>query len=268
MSVYRGDFLGFSLGKIHSSSLNITRVSNNDRYMENITPIFKDQTTDIPGNDGTYYFNTVYNSQSFIIDFAFDDLRDTDIRKLRQVLGFKGIQELVFDETPYKKYMVKCSNPPTLKYIAFDQEGTKIYKGEGTINLVAYYPYALGTEEMVLKSASSLDINNIGDLDTSFKIYFPLTSNSELDFSLSLVQNGTEVGSLELTGLVKEGTDNYICIDMRTNLIEGMDSSFNKTSHLYNRYMTSGDFFKLPTGVSTLTSNKTWNKVCFNNIYY
>jgi len=83
--------------------------------------------------------------------------------------------------------MVKCSNPPTLKYIAFGEDNNRVYKGEGTINLVAYYPYALGVEEMVLKSASSLDINNIGDLDTSFKVYFPLTSNSELDFSLSLV---------------------------------------------------------------------------------
>jgi len=42
MSVYTGDFLGFSLGGIHSSQLNITRVSNNDRYIENLTPAFKD----------------------------------------------------------------------------------------------------------------------------------------------------------------------------------------------------------------------------------
>jgi len=32
MSVFQGDFLGFSLGNDHSYNLNITRVSTNDRY--------------------------------------------------------------------------------------------------------------------------------------------------------------------------------------------------------------------------------------------
>ena len=268
MSVYKGDFLGFRLGNVHSSQLNITRVSNNDRYTENIIPVFKDQTTDIPGNDGTYYFNTTYNQQTFIIDFAFDDLRDADIRRLRQVLGFKGIQELVFDETPYKKYMVKCSNPPSLKYIAFDQEGFKIYKGEGTLNLVAYYPYALGVEETVLGSNSISNINNAGDLETSFKIIFNIDSIGS-DLTLDLTQNNLNVGSLVLSNIAKrDQRDVYICIDMRTNLIEGLDSSFNKTSNLYNYCITSGDFFKLPVGRSVLNANTTWEKISYNTIYY
>jgi len=45
MSVFSGDFLGFQLGNIHSSQLNITRVSNGDRYTENLTPNFTDTTT-------------------------------------------------------------------------------------------------------------------------------------------------------------------------------------------------------------------------------
>ena len=32
MSVFQGDFLGFTLGETHSSQLNITRVSSGDRY--------------------------------------------------------------------------------------------------------------------------------------------------------------------------------------------------------------------------------------------
>jgi len=44
MSVFSGDFLGFQLGDIHSSQLNITRVSNSNRYTENLTPNFSDAT--------------------------------------------------------------------------------------------------------------------------------------------------------------------------------------------------------------------------------
>jgi len=60
MSVYSGDFLGFQLGDIHSSQLNITRVSNSNRYTENLTPNFIDTTVQVPGKDGTYYWDTFY----------------------------------------------------------------------------------------------------------------------------------------------------------------------------------------------------------------
>jgi len=44
--------------------------------------------------------------------------------------------------------MVKCSAPPTLKYVSFPFEEIKIYKGEGSVNLIAYYPYALSTQNV------------------------------------------------------------------------------------------------------------------------
>ena len=273
MSVFSGEFLGFRLGKIHSSSLNITRVSSNDRYTEDLTPVFKDRTTEITGNDGLYYWGSYYTQQNFVIDFAFDDLREEDIHRLRNVFSFKGVQELVFDETPYKKYMVKCSNPPTLKYIAFGTpEGTTVYKGEGTANLVAYYPYALGIEEKVLTPAKVSDtfkfnINNIGDLEAPFKFYFWINNISN-GLNLNLYQNNQKVGNLTLDKVKKIGSDTYICIDSKTNLIEGIDSSFNKTSHLYNKFITDGDLFKLPAGTSKLYVDKTWAKLSFYEIYY
>jgi len=60
MSVYSGDFLGFQLGDIHSSQLNITRVSNGNRYTETLVSTFTDITTQVPGKDGTYYWDTFY----------------------------------------------------------------------------------------------------------------------------------------------------------------------------------------------------------------
>jgi hypothetical protein len=61
MSVYSGDFLGFKIGDIHSSQLNITRVSSGDRYEDNLLPQLKNTTIEVPGSDGTYYFDTFYN---------------------------------------------------------------------------------------------------------------------------------------------------------------------------------------------------------------
>ena len=120
MSTFQGDFLGFTLGDIHSSSLNITRVSTSDRYEDTLLPTFKDTTLETPGSDGMYYFNTFYSSRTFNINFAYDNLRDEDLRSLSRILGFKGIKPLIFDEFPYKQYMVKCAAAPSLKYICFD----------------------------------------------------------------------------------------------------------------------------------------------------
>ena len=61
MSVFSGDFLGFTLGDVHSSQLNITRVSVSDRYEDNLLANFKDTTVEVPGGDGMYYWNTFYS---------------------------------------------------------------------------------------------------------------------------------------------------------------------------------------------------------------
>lgn len=267
MSVFSGDFLGFQLGDIHSSQLNITRVSNGDRYTENLTPNFTDTTMQVPGKDGTYYWDTYYTQTPFTIDFAFDDLRDEDIRRLKQIFGFKGVKELIFDEIPYKKYMVKCSAPPSLKYISFSFQEIKIYKGEGSVNLIAYYPYALSTRNIELKTGTKQEISNMGDIEAPIKIYYSLDNIS--DISLQLETNNEITGVLNIKDIEKiSDNDIYLCIDMRTHLIEGLNDSFEKNGTLYNRFITTGDFFDLPVGRSILTSNISWDSIKFNYLYY
>ena len=266
MSVYEGDFLGFQLGDIHSSQLNITRVSNNDRYTENLSPLFKDQTAEVPGGDGQYFWGTSHSSQTFIIDFAFDDLRDEDIRRLRQVFSFKGVQELIFDETPYKKYYVKCQNPPTLKYIAFDVEGVRVYKGEGTANFIAYYPYGVSANEIILDGSSPLSISNIGDMETPVKVYYNFASNIDLRLN---DKDNQEIGRITLSNMSKlNQDDSQICINTKTYLIEGLRSDGTKTGSLYNKFLTTEKFFNLPKDDSTLQSNPNWTKVVYSHLYY
>ena len=267
MSVFSGDFLGFQLGDIHSSQLNITRVSNGDRYTENLTPNFTDTTVQVPGKDGTYYWDTFYTQTPFTIDFAFDDLRDEDIRRLKQIFGFKGVKELIFDEISYKKYMVKCSAPPSLKYISFPFEEIKIYKGEGSVNLVAYYPYALSTRNIEFKTGTEQELNNMGDIEAPIKIYYSLDNIS--DISLQLKTNKEITGVLNIEDIEKiSDNDVYLCIDMRTHLIEGLDNNLKKNGTLYNKFITKGDFFDLPVDKNILTANVPWDSIKFNYLYY
>ena len=271
MSVFQGDFLGFTLGDIHSSNLNITRVSSSDRYEDTLLPTFKDVTVEMPSGDGTYYLNTFYNSRTFNIDFAYDNLHDEDIRVLRQILGFKGVKQLIFDEYSYKKYMVKCAAPPSLKYICFDDHDVRIYKGEGSISLIAYYPFAIGVTPVVLNNVSNTFISNEGDIETDLKIYFPTTNLTNLNFVRIKDNQNNILNYLTFTNMEKIGADEYILIDSSTHLIEGLDVNFKKTGHLYNTYISGGDFFKIPPGPLgqfRYESSIPATKIEYNLLYY
>lgn len=163
----KGDFLGFSFDGIHCSQLGITHVSSSDRYDEDLFPEVKDKTIEIPNNHGEYYYGSTYGTRTFEINIAYDSVTETQFRNIRRLFGTRKVCELIFDERPYKVYYAKIESPIELSYVCFDEEewtwetenhdnyipgsidhkvytGNKrrIYKGEGTINLICYQPFA------------------------------------------------------------------------------------------------------------------------------
>ena len=117
----KGDFTGFQFGSTHTEDLGIMRVSGGDRYEEQLHPEIKDITAEVPGMDGEYYFGSTFGTRTFDIEIAYDSLTEEQFRKLRQVFGTKDIKKLIFDERPYKYYMVKIESPIELSYICFDE---------------------------------------------------------------------------------------------------------------------------------------------------
>lgn len=144
----KGDFTGFTFNGKHSSDLGITRVSEGSRYSDDLLPTIEDKTVPVPGGDGVYYFGSYYRQKNFNIQIAFDDLTEKQLKELKSHFGKKQLGDLIFDETPYKVYKVKITGTPNLKYICFDEyvDGAetpkRVYKGEGTIQFVAFSPFA------------------------------------------------------------------------------------------------------------------------------
>lgn len=190
------DFIGFTFDGVHSSELNILRVSDGDRYNEVLLPDIEDKTVEGSGRDGVYYYGSFYQSREIEIQIAFDQVTEEQYRNIRRLFGQKKICKLIFDERPYKVYYVKLAEPISLETVCFDEEdyywdttghrskekeggtvadgaivgeaivgesphyqegiyipgsidhkvylGTKkrIYKGEGSINFIAYDPFA------------------------------------------------------------------------------------------------------------------------------
>lgn len=141
MRISNTDFTGFTFDGIHSSELNIYRVSDGDRYDETLHPDVNDRTTEIPGNDGEYFFGSNYGQRTFTINIAYDSVTETQFRKIRRLFSTKKICPIIFDERPYKVYYVKISEPVELNYICFDEP---YYDW---VNHQSFEPYTEGEED-------------------------------------------------------------------------------------------------------------------------
>ena len=338
-----GDFTGFTFGGYHSfDDLGVIRVSGGDRYEEELQSEIKDRTAEVPGLNGEYYFGSDYAPKKINVEIAFDSLTEEQFRNLRRVFGTKGMQELIFDERPYKKYMAKIESPVELSYICFDepkkiigaerdgvrritrieeevvideetgepvideetgepitesvvyrdleqvtpyelQEGTmRIYKGEGKISFVCYFPFAksvykelpseeeesswaissgiLSADEYVDfdtydSEAGLIKVYNAGDLATGFRLYVP-AAVARNGIGLKYKPDGSNVtASLVIKPIVlKTGQNNVedmgILIDTTNEIIMGVsqitiDSIITTSKNIYNEYIEAGYFFRL-----------------------
>ena len=304
MSIKLIDFCGFRFNGVHSSTLKITRVSNGSRYEDELVPNFQDQTAQVEGGDGTLFWESFYSQKPINIQIAYDDLSEYDIRRLRQVFNGKDIGEFIFDESPYKAYTVKVQNPPQLQFICFDKivnsQVERVYKGEGTISFIAYYPYAKSVKKF-LQDFSDADYNNknewkaasgmlakkgnydgtdnttihlynAGDIETDWQAFFSMTDAGCALTTLTLTNSSNQTeGTMVFSGITqKNPNDVYLRINSRTNLVEGCDINKEPTGTLYNEFNTAGEFFKIPLGVHDLNSNTGAPivEVRYNYLYY
>ena len=288
------DFCGFTFNGVHSSELNIIRTSDGSRFNETIGASFQDKTAQIEGGDGLLFWDSFYSNRPFAIRIAYDGLTETQLRTLRQVFCAKAIGELIFDETPFKAYTAKIQTPPQLTYICFDdKDGNRVYKGEGTIQFVAYYPYAKSVHKFLddfddfyywnkdqwaessgMKSTkgiydgtgTTLALYNPGDIETDWQAFYIMTSEGCALTSISLNNGEGQMAFSNITR--KKDSDAYLRLNSRTQLIEGCDSNKVPTGSLYNEFFTAGDFFKIPLGESTFVSNTSCAEIKYTYLYY
>lgn len=155
------DFRGFRFGKIHTSDLQLEVVSTSDRYEPRILPAPTDTTIDVPGGDGQYYFGSVYKNREITCNLAFDNVSEQIYRKIRQLFATDKLQDLVFDEEPYKTWRAKIKSKPEFKSLCFtDKEtGERVYKGTGKLVFVCYFPYAFGFDKYIVRAADYYTLN-------------------------------------------------------------------------------------------------------------
>lgn len=148
-------YLGFTFDGQHSSDFGLLVVSDGSRYHQSLSSEFSDYTNTVAGYQGSYYFGTQIGNRSWEILCAFDSMTAQMRNKLQNWLYPNKVGWLVFDETPYKKYLVKLASPISLSYIPFDFHSKRgdiayqreILKGEAQISFMSVFEFGEYNEE-------------------------------------------------------------------------------------------------------------------------
>ena len=200
------DFTGFTFDGLHSwHDFNLLRVSS-DRYIDELSPEKNDLTAENPGGNGQYYFGSRHKSKKFSIEIAFDSLDEKQLRRLKQLCASETVSDLIFDENPYKVYTAKITGMPSLKYICFNENDKRIYKGEGNIEFTCYWPYAHTPTPNTKISKKLIASGLFGRDGKEFKNYVNLNKNDWKENSAlqdSFVQ-GSNYGDLPAPFIFKD----------------------------------------------------------------
>ena len=198
------DFIGFTYNNYHSiDDLKIYRVSDGKRYDLGITPTSKDVTAEVPDGDGQYFFESWHTKKDITIQFAFDDLTDEDLRTLANVFNGMEEHELVFDEWPHKAYDAVVSQPVQINYICFDKpDGSRVYKGDGTISFTCHCPYAHTPKNTTGAESTKEDTATFGsNREISAGTYAIASANTPHPSSVEIIsQDGTKHWKVDFVG--------------------------------------------------------------------
>lgn len=197
------DFIGFTFNGCRSSEFNIYSVSDGSRYQDNLVPNPIDYTEQVPGGVGQYYFGSDMDIKEFPLSIAYDNLSELQVRELRNWLAPDTVGELIFDERPYKTYTAKISTSPSLSFICFDKYNSntgkkeRVYKGEGSINFVCYYPLGVvsGDKKQLGWYREQIDDRIYRSIGGSSSIIDYKLENNEIAIFEKIKGNTIEIGS-------------------------------------------------------------------------
>lgn len=279
----RESYLGFTFGGVHSSELQIVRVYD-QRLTEQVLPQQTDKFIQLPNSDRTTYYGRNFGPLEITVSFAYDDLSEKGKRRLKQVFANDKLQELIFDEEPYKTYMAKVSGQPILNFVPFDDpEYGRVYRGEGEVSFFIPYPLAYAkykniadydgnrsewdkaynfqneTNKWTLQGDNYLaTVHNNGDVDAPFKLYFSTEYEKDGKVAIRLNTLGSDgkrvVKAMFLDFTYKqEPKSPFFCYDSELKLLYGVKEDLStKTGEIANDIIVAGNFFDLPLGKSDI----------------
>lgn len=268
---FKGSFLSFTFNGQNSSNWGIVRTMDGG-LEESLLPPQDPKTAILPGREGDYFLKSHFQSRVFNVNFAFDNLTDKEFQEIRHWLGDKKEHPLYFSESPYKVFNARVSGELTVNYVPFDGPNGRVYKGSGSVEFTAHYPYGKvlykdyqsyqladfpdKADWQLTANLKTLRANNVDNfVSGSAQLYNPGFIKSPL-IIYGLLSTGT--GRLNFAYDGNEGTERlvldmtklpatkYYQINSENATIRQVvlsNGEYVATGPLYNEAIIAGDFF-------------------------
>lgn len=117
-------YLTFVFDGIDSTQIGVVSVSDGSTYDTPILPTFTDNSLEVDGYDGRYYFNTRITQKDFAYNCFIDNLSAFQFDQLKSWIRPKKIGKLIRPEEPYRYYWVKVSSVENLGNIPLTHPDT------------------------------------------------------------------------------------------------------------------------------------------------
>ena len=117
-------YLTFVFDGIDSTQIGVVSVSDGSTYDTPILPTFADNSLEVDGYDGRYYFNTRITQKDFTYNCFIDNLSAFQFDQLKSWIRPKKIGKLIRPEEPYRYYWVKVSSVDNLGNIPLTHPDT------------------------------------------------------------------------------------------------------------------------------------------------
>ena len=117
-------YLTFVFDGIDSTQIGVVSVSDGSTYDTPILPTFTDNSLEVDGYDGRYYFNTRITQKDFTYNCFIDNLSAFQFDQLKSWIRPKKIGKLIRPEEPYRYYWVKVSSVDNLGNIPLTHPDT------------------------------------------------------------------------------------------------------------------------------------------------
>lgn len=117
-------YLTFVFDGIDSTQIGVVSVSDGSTYDTPILPTFTDNSLEVDGYDGRYYFNTRITQKDFTYNCFIDNLSAFQFDQLKSWIRPKKIGKLIRPEEPYRYYWVKVSSLDNLGNIPLTHPDT------------------------------------------------------------------------------------------------------------------------------------------------
>lgn len=120
------------------------RTSDGNRYNQWLSPDFENIRESVDGQVGEYDFGTKINGRPFPLQCFCEGVTEFELRWLQAWLSPGRVGKLIFDESPFKYYIVKIDRAVDFSFVPFGRSGGgTLYKGQFQLDLMAPYPYGL-----------------------------------------------------------------------------------------------------------------------------